>query len=750
FEQYKRRVGARQDTDLDAATLKEIAGEFKKIVERETGQPYPTDPIEQLRLAIGAVFDSWMGKRAVDYRDYYKIPHDLGTAVNVQTMVFGNMGDDSGTGVAFTRNPSTGEPELYGEFLPNAQGEDVVAGIRTPLPISRMQEVWPQVYQQFSEIAHRLERHYRDTQDMEFTVERSRLYMLQTRTAKRTARAAVKIATDMVREGLISRQEAVMRIEPDQVVQLLLPRFDEAAREQAQKQGRLLAKGLPASPGAAVGTVVFDPDRAEALGKQGQKVILVRPETSPDDVHGMIQAQGVVTSHGGMTSHAAVVARGMGKPAIVGAESIAIDLRGHRFSADGRVVQEGEWISVDGTTGEVLLGQLPAIPPEFEREVELVQVLTWADEFRRLGVWANADYPRDAQRARAFGAQGIGLCRTEHMFMEADRLPWVQQMILAAPQASRSETARARYLEALQHLLGFQRDDFKGILQAMAGLPVIIRLIDPPLHEFLPRHEQLLVEVTELRTRGKAGPELEEKEALLSTVEQLREANPMLGLRGCRLGILFPEITQMQVRAILEAAVALARQNVETHPEIMIPLVGDIRELRAVRENLEQVARAVEQESGTHVNYKFGTMIELPRAALTADKIAEDAEFFSFGTNDLTQTTYGFSRDDAEAKFLGYYLEHKILPFNPFQTLDREGVGKLVQTGVQLGRTTRPELEIGICGEHGGDPNSIEFCHLVGLNYVSMSPFRVPVARLAAAQAALTHGGGAKEVSSTL
>jgi pyruvate,orthophosphate dikinase len=791
FEEIKRRHGAQLDTDLDAAALREVVATFKAIVERETGRPFPTDPLEQLRLAIAAVFESWMGKRAVDYRNFYKIPHDLGTAVNVQAMVFGNLGDDSGTGVAFTRDPITGERRLFGEFLVNAQGEDVVAGIRTPMPISKMAEVLPEAYRELEEIARRLEATYHDVQDLEFTVERGRLYMLQTRAAKRSAQAALKTAVDMVHEGLITHEEAVLRVEPDQVQQLLVPRFPAEVVEAARKDGRLLAKGLNASPGAAVGKAVFDADRAQELGRAGERVVLVRPETSPDDVHGLIEAQGVLTARGGMTSHAAVVARGMGKPAVVGAEAVQIDLRERCFSVDGRVIKEGDWIALDGSTGEVYAGELPTLEPNLAEQRELVELLSWADAFRRLGVWANADYPRDAARAREFGAEGIGLCRTEHMFMEEDRLPIVQQMILAAPAAARAKraagveqrraelaTARARqaeaggdnaaaevaaaeaalaaaeaqlaadpdwqqYITALDQLLPIQRGDFKGLLREMAGRPVIIRLLDPPLHEFLPKYEDLLVEVTELRLRGGEPARLAERERLLATVGALREANPMLGLRGCRLGLLYPEINEMQVRAIIEAAVELTREGVAVHPEIMIPLVGHAEELRRVEAVLRRVAEEVQTQAGTRVDYKFGTMIEVPRAAFVADQIAQRAEFFSFGTNDLTQTIFGFSRDDAEAKFLGTYIEEKILPANPFQTLDREGVGELIRIAVERGRRTRPDLEIGICGEHGGDPASIAFCHEVGLNYVSCSPFRVPVARLAAAQAALASRAGA-------
>ena len=722
FDGHKVHLGAKGDTDLDAAALREIAGEFKALVARETGHEFPSDPLEQLRLAIGAVFGSWMGKRAVDYRNFNKIPHDLGTAVNVQMMVFGNMGEDSGTGVAFSRNPETGENLLYGEFLSNAQGEDVVAGIRTPLPISRMQEVWPVVYQQFRDISARLERTYRDVQDMEFTVERGTLYMLQTRSGKRTAKAAVKIAVDMVAEGLITESVAISRVDPAHVEQLLLPRFTVAEKQAAVAAGHLLAMGIPASPGAAVGVAVFDADRAEALAHEGQRVILVRPETSPEDVHGMIPAQGVLTARGGKTSHAAVVARGMGKPAVVGAESLNIDLEARTLSVGGRTLREGEVISLDGGTGEVISGELPTIEPRFSEEHELIQVLSWADATRRLGVWANADYPRDARKARELGAEGIGLCRTEHMFMEEERLPFVQQMILSAADAATvirpvravqaqleadlddetreeleakltqalaaqdASPAAGRYLEALGRLLEFQRSDFLGILEAMQGLPVIIRLIDPPLHEFLPRHEELLVQVTEARTLGKPSAEYADQVTLLAAVSAMREQNPMLGLRGIRLGILYPEIIQMQVRAILEAARELASRGIQTKPEIMIPLVGHVDELRAVRVVLEPIAREVLAGAESAVDYKFGTMIEIPRAALTADQIAREAEFFSFGTNDLTQTVFGFSRDDAEAKFLGYYIDNKLLPINPFQTLDREGVGKLMRQAVEAGR----------------------------------------------------------------
>ncbi len=737
FEAAKTRAGAKQDTDLGAEQLKKIVAEFKQVVRRQTGRDFPADPLDQLSQAIEAVFRSWMGKRAVDYRRAEKISDEWGTAVNVQAMVFGNMGFDSGTGVAFTRDPNTGQKQLYGNFLANAQGEDVVAGIRNAEPIAAMRDHNPGVYAEFERIAAQLERAYRDMQDLEFTVERGKLYMLQTRSGKRTGRSAVKIARDMVAEGILSVDEALLRVEPRHVEQLLLPRFDEQAKAAAESAGRLIAKGVPASPGAAVGEAVLDPDRAEERARAGARVVLVRPETSPDDFHGMIGSQGILTSRGGTSSHAAVVARGLGKPCIVGAETVRVDLARRVFSVDGRQVAEGELISIDGGSGEVLLGEVTTVEPNFAEDEDLQQVLRWADERRRLGVWANADRARDATKARELGAQGIGLCRTEHMFEEAERLPFVRQMILNAAPAKRDPEARKEYLAALEKLLGYQREDFKSLLKAMDGRPVIIRLLDPPLHEFLPKYEDLLVEVTEMRARGQGGPELSEREELLRAVAVMREANPMLGLRGCRLGLLYPEINEMQVRAILEAAVELKKQGHDPQPEIMIPLVGDVRELRRVKEQLVKTAETVTGQAGADVHYKFGTMIEIPRAALTADMIAQEAEFFSFGTNDLTQTVYGFSRDDAEGKFLGFYQDEKLLPNNPFQVLDAEGVGKLVEMGVQLGRKTRPDLEIGICGEHGGDPESVAFCHGAGLNYVSASPYRVPIARLAAAQAAI-------------
>jgi pyruvate, orthophosphate dikinase len=721
LDRSKERNKAATDADLQPRALRQLIDEYKKIVRDKAGVEFPEDPHDQLEQAIGAVFSSWNNKRAMDYRNFNKIPHDLGTAVNVQTMVFGNMGDDSATGVAFTRDPSTGERALYGEYLPNAQGEDVVAGIRTPHPIASMKREMPRVYAEFEKIAQRLEKHYRDIQDMEFTIERGTLYMLQTRSGKRTAAAAVKVAVDMVRERLISRQEAVQRVEPSHIDQLLHRRIDPAAKVD------IMSTGLAASPGAAYGKAVFDADTAEEWAKRGEKVILVRIETNPDDVHGMIAAEGVLTSRGGRTSHAAVVARGMGKPCVAGAESVRVDLAKKQFTAGGRTIKEGEFFTIDGSTGNVVFGQVPMIDPEISGDLE--ELLRWADSIRRLGVWANGDYPHDAERAREFGAEGIGLCRTEHMFMEQERLPVVQRMILSAT----TEERRAE----LSKLLPMQRGDFYGILKAMRGLPVVIRLIDPPLHEFLPSLEDLLVEVTRAQAQGKKESEYAEAARLLQAVRDLHEQNPMLGLRGCRLGLLFPEIIEMQTRAIVEAAVKLKKEKVDVRPEIMVPLIGTVEELRRTREVIDRVAQEVIKESGVKVAYKVGTMIEIPRAALTAGEIAREAEFFSFGTNDLTQTTFGYSRDDAEGKFLLKYVEEKILPVNPFESLDAGGVGRLMEIAVSEGRATRPRLKVGICGEHGGDPSSIAICERLGLDYVSCSPYRVPVARLAAAQARL-------------
>ncbi len=736
LDEYKAKTEGGKDTDLTTDMLKDVVRDFKALYKKELGEEFPDDPYEQLRQAIAAVFSSWFGAPAVSYRNAEGLPHDWGTAVNIVTMVFGNMGWDSGSGVAFTRDPSTGEKQIYGEYLLNAQGEDVVAGIRTPHEIAEMEEELPEEYKQFLEICDLLERHYRDVQDVEFTIERGKLWMLQTRTGKRTAAAAAKIAVDMVKEGLITREEALMRVTPAQVDQFLHPRFDPEAKTKAQEEGNLLAVGLNASPGAATGVAIFDADKAEERGQGGEAVILVRPETNPDDVHGMVQAQGILTQRGGMTSHAAVVARGWGKPCVAGCEAIKINLEARKFTVNEREIREGDFISIDGATGEVFAGALSTIEPSFEEEHDLVTLLGWADEVRRLGVWTNADYPKDAAKARAFGAEGIGLCRTEHMFFEEERRPIVVKMIMAEDEEERQDS--------LDKLLPFQREDFEGIFRAMDGLPVIVRLIDPPMHEFLPPREELIEEVTRLRCNNEDPDELAEKEKMLQVVNSMWEVNPMLGLRGCRAGIIYPGLTEMQVRAIFEAACNVAKEGVEVHPEVMIPLTSHVNELKLEREKLERVAKDVMAERGIEVDYRFGTMIEIPRACLTADEIANHAEFFSFGTNDLTQMTFGFSRDDMEGKFLVPYLEKGILENNPFETLDRDGVGKLVETAVKLGRATKPDLEIGICGEHGGDPSSIEFCHQVGLNYVSCSPFRVPVARLAAAQAVLQHEYGHK------
>ncbi|HET7026944.1 MAG TPA: pyruvate, phosphate dikinase [Candidatus Limnocylindrales bacterium] len=747
FDEAKLRHGAAQDTDLDASALREVVDAYVGIVKAATGRDFPTDPYEQLDLAIKAVFASWFGQRARDYRKFNRIADDLGTAVNVVTMVFGNMGDDSGTGVAFTRNTVDGRRELQGEFLPNAQGEDVVAGIRTPIEIAEMRDRWPDVYAEFDRIGRSLEQHYRDVQDLEFTVERGRLYMLQTRNAKRTATAAVKIAVDMVRDGVISKAEAVGRIEPAQVDQLLRPQFDPGALKAAKR----IAKGLNASPGAAVGKAVFSADRAAEQAAAGDRVVLVRIETSPDDFHGMAVAQGILTARGGATSHAAVVARQIGKPCVAGCAELHVDYRAGTASANGVEFAEGDWISVDGNTGGVYLGQVPTREARFEDQPELQEILGWADELRRLQVWTNADKPEEAAQARSYGAQGIGLCRTEHMFREGERLEIVRDAILVAFQATRAKAkpsadrtaddaaAIERFDAAVAKLEKLQQGDFEGILRAMSGLPVIIRLIDPPLHEFLPSHEELLEEVTRLRTLGTADddPHYAEQRRLLAAVESLREQNPMLGLRGIRLGLMIPDFVKMQTRAILNAAVAVKRSGADPHPEIMIPLVGHSNELARTRELLDGEATGVIERAGEGVDFKFGTMIEVPRACWVADEIAKHAEFFSFGTNDLTQMTFGYSRDDAEGGFLLTYVEEGVLPANPFQTLDTAGVGGEMRMAVEKGRAARPGLEIGICGEHGGDPDSIAFCHRIGLDYVSCSPFRVPVARLAAAQAAL-------------
>lgn len=756
FDGFKTKKGIVADTDLSTEDLKYLTEEFKKVVRKEKGYDFPQDPYEQMKLATEAVFRSWMGKRAVDYRRATDIPDDLGTAVNIQTMVFGNMGWDSGTGVAFTRNPATGENKLYGDYLLNAQGEDVVAGIRNTEPIQHMASTLPEAYEQFIAIVNKLENHYQDMQDVEFTIERGRLWMLQTRNGKRTASAAVKVAVDMVEEKLIDKRTAVTRVTPEQVDTLLHPQFNLENKNEAKDSGRFFCSGVNASPGAAVGQVYFDADTTERMAKEEhQQTIMVRPFTKPDDVHGMLAAQGILTSEGGATSHAAVVARQFGVPCIVGASSVKIDLDRRLMFVGDVVVREGEWISVDGTTGEVYLGQLEKFAPSLDEQTELLLLLEWADEicatpgvrvgegagFPTVGlqVWANADYPKDAQRARQYGAKGIGLCRTEHMFFEQERLPSVQRMILAKSSQERTE--------ALNELLPHQRKDFEGLFTAMDGLPVIIRLIDPPLHEFLPSAEDLQDQIITKRVESMAdyllgkgeSKSVQELEKLLHAVESMHESNPMMGLRGVRLSIVMPEIVEMQVRAIMEAAANVALKGVHPKPEVMIPLTGHVNELNVIQPRLVAIAKEVMDEKKIKFDYKFGTMIEIPRAAVTANEIAEVAEFFSFGTNDLTQMTFGYSRDDAERSFLLKYVEDGILPKNPFQTIDREGVGDLMRIAVSKGRKVRPELEVGICGEHGGDPSSIEFCHLIGQNYVSCSPFRVPVARLAAAHAAIKH-----------
>ncbi|MEH7108536.1 pyruvate, phosphate dikinase [Bacillus sp. JJ1764] len=733
LEETREQKGYASDPEMTAEDWKEIIVGYKEIVKKHTRKDFPQDPKEQLFLAINAVFDSWNNQRAIVYRRLNKIADHLGTAVNIQSMVFGNMGNDSGTGVAFTRNPSTGEPVLYGEYLINAQGEDVVAGIRTPQPIAALKEEMPSVYQQFADTCHRLEQHYKEMQDIEFTVERGKLFILQTRNGKRTAQAAIRIAVEMVQEGIIDVKTALLRVDPDQLNQLLHRRIDDSVEK------RILAKGLPASPGAATGQVVFDADEAEQLGNDGKKVILVRPETTPDDIHGIVASQAILTSRGGMTSHAAVVARGMGKACICGCEALRIDLKAKQFSVGDMVVNYGDVITIDGSTGEIMLGEIAMIDPELSDEFQLL--LSWADKERKIGVRANADNPEDAKKAFDFGAGGVGLCRTEHMFMDIKRIPIVQKMILA-------ETYNER-MEALDQLLPMQQGDFEGIFEAMQGLPVTIRLLDPPLHEFLPDKEELLVEVTKLQILDPESKELARKEKLLKKVRQLDEFNPMLGLRGCRLGMVHPEIYEMQAKAIFYAASKLAEKGIEVNPEIMIPLVGHVNELKQMRELVIETANKVQVETGRSIQYTVGTMIEIPRAALTADEIAEEADFFSFGTNDLTQTTFGYSRDDAEGKFLQAYIEHKVLPENPFAVLDQEGVGKLVETGVTLGRKTNPKLKTGICGEHGGEKSSIDFCYRTGLDYVSCSPYRVPLARLAAAQATIRHELNREEVYTT-
>jgi pyruvate, orthophosphate dikinase len=754
LDKIKRSAHAKMDTDLKAADLSEVCREFKKIIRTETGSDFPSDPYQQLEESIKAVFRSWNGDRAIAYRRREKIPDDLGTAVNVVTMVFGNMGDDSGTGVAFTRNPASGEKKLFGDYLANAQGEDVVAGIRTPKHIDELKQDMPAIYNQFVALADKLERHYRDMQDLEFTVERGKLWMLQTRNGKRTGPAGVRIAVEMVKEGLIDEPTALMRVPAGDLDQLLHKMLDPKAKL------KVLTKGINASPGAASGRVVFTPKEAELWKGKGEKVILVRRETSPEDVRGMDAAQAILTSTGGPTSHAAVVARGWGKPCIVGAGEVVINYPKNEFMVNGTIVRRGDWITVDGTSGQVIIGQAPLIDPELGEDFK--QLMKWADGTRKMNVRTNADTPADAAIARGFGAQGIGLCRTEHMFFAGDRIDYVRQMILGSldfkrlerelhaleTELSRStsptkrkelqearkqlkkeiEVPKRLYKGGLHELLRLQRKDFEGIFRAMDGFPVTIRTLDPPLHEFLPHSEA---------DTGKLARKLKvNAKNLWDKVQSLHEANPMLGHRGCRLGVVFPEITEMQARAIFEAAVNMQKKGIKVLPEVMIPLVADVNELKLQAEVVRRVASEVIEKSQQKIAYLVGTMIELPRAALIADRIAEVAEFFSFGTNDLTQTTFGISRDDS-GKFLPFYIENRIFKDDPFQVLDQEGVGQLVQMGAERGRQTRPQLKVGICGEHGGEPSSVQFCHRVGLNYVSCSPYRVPIARLAAAQAAL-------------
>ena len=735
LKRYVAKARVASESDLTALAFRNMTSEYKALVRHYTKKDFPEDVFIQLRMAVEAVFNSWNSKRAIEYRKHAHYPDWWGTAVNVVTMVFGNMGPDSGTGVAFTRDPSTGQRKLYGEYLQNAQGEDVVSGARTPVKIAELERQQPKIYKQLHDLADKLEKHYHDMQDIEFTIERARLYVLQCRSGKRSAAAAIQIAADMVKEKYITREDALMRIDPAQIGALLHVQIDEKSTK-----GAVLVKGLNASPGAAAGIAVFDPDRAVELKRQDKKSILVRPMTTPDDVHGMIAAEGILTSQGGATSHAAVVARGMGKPAVVGAEAMLIDLRTRQFTVKGETIKEGDPITIDGTTGTVYRGLLPMaaarLTPQFEH------ILKWADEYRRLGVYANADTPEDAKKARDFGAEGIGLCRTEHMFMQTDRLPVVQEMIMAETPDSRRK--------CLEQLLPMQREDFRGILRAMKGLPVTIRLLDPPLHEFLPSMEDLLVEVTELRLSKDDSSELSAKERLLRRVRQLHEENPMLGLRVCRLGIVFPEIYQMQVRAIMEAATELKKERVDVKPLIMIPGVGTVTEMKALRDLVVAEAERIIKAAGTKVHYQVGTMIEMPRACMVAHRIAEYAEFFSYGTNDLTQLVFGYSRDDAEGSFIPVYLDKKILREDPFQVIDQDGVGEFMRMAMERGRTTRPDIKIGICGEHGGDPASVDFCHKLGLDYVSCSAFRVPVARLAAAQSVLNEraaeAAGSKKV----
>ena len=731
FDGQKKKKKVKLDTQLTAEDLKEVIAEYKKVVRKVAGKDFPQDPQIQLNMAIEAVFRSWYNPRAKTYRRLNKISDDLGTAVNVQTMVFGNMGDTSGTGVGFTRNPATGAKEFYGEFLMNAQGEDVVSGVRTPIPIKELEQIMPDVYHQLHEFTTRLEQHYKDVQDFEFTIQDGKLYMLQTRNGKRTGPAAVRIAVEMVHEGILTTKEALLRVEPEQLNQLLHPVLDES------KPLKALATGLPASPGAAVGRVVFTADEAVVAGKT-QPVILVRGETVPDDIHGMEVAVGILTSRGGMTSHAAVVTRGMGKPCVAGCGAAEVDEKTKQLKIGSTLLKEGDWISLDGSTGRVIEGKCDLVPPD-PKSGAFAEFMKWADEARELGVRANADIPRDALAAVNFGAEGIGLCRTEHMFFAKERLPHVQRMIMACKETGDPKEAAAYAKErraALSELLPMQRKDFFGLFKAMAGMPVTIRTLDPPLHEFLPKREELMVEIATLEALKKKGPKLSHAKKLLEVVESLHEFNPMLGLRGCRLGIMYPEITEMQARAIFEAACDCKKNGIEAMPEVMIPLVGDVKELELQKEIVNRVAGDVFAKKGVKVDYLVGTMIELPAAALSAGEIAQQADFFSFGTNDLTQTTFGLSRDDC-GKIINAYVKQKIWPADPFAVLDPKRVGRLLKLATAEGRGTRSNLKVGICGEHGGDPASIELCAEAGLNYVSCSPYRVPIARLAAAQAAV-------------
>ena len=751
---HKQKAGVALDHQLSADQLKEVVTDFKEVTREAAGSEPPSEPWEQLMAAVEAVFRSWNTPRAIFYRDHNKIDHDMGTAVTIMAMVFGNLGPSSGTGVLFTRNPSTGKAEVYGEFLTNAQGEDVVSGVRTPEPIASLRDVMPECYDELMELAGNLESHYSDVQDVEFTIENSRLFLLQTRSAKRTALSAVKTAVDMANEGLITQSQALLRVDAEEISHLLVPQFSDDLPEEVLED-RFLARGAPASPGAASGTVCFDATKAAQLAAGGVAVILVRPETKPDDIHGITAAVGVVTSRGGVTSHAAVVTRGLGKPCIVGCEGIQVDLEAGLFTAGGRTVHEGEQISMDGASGSVYLGELDTVNTSLEDLPEAIELLGWADQTRKLGVMANADTPSDATQALIMGAEGIGLCRTEHMFLDPERLPSVRQMLLNAEAAevwrrenndrvfrvedeSGAPQAVKDFYEALDQVRELQTADFSGILRVMGARPVIIRLLDAPLHEFLPPYETLLIELIELRHTGAPPADLEEKETFLQLVDSLRESNPMLGHRGCRLGLSFPAIYRMQVEAIITAGALLVKEGLDVNPEIMIPLTVDVEEMHRLRQDLSLVASQVQERLDVKVHYKFGTMIETPRAALTAGEIAKESEFFSFGTNDLTQMVFGFSRDDAEGKFLRKYIDEGILPNDPFATIDPYGVGVLVKMAVEAGRRERPNLEIGICGEHGGDPASVVFCHEAGLDYVSCSPYRVPVARLAAAQAALT------------